>query len=214
MIKQCIQWYTPGSLRFVPVGTRTFGEPEFERCSGTENFLGTCRILDAGQLYHDARVTLLLDHRFCYTQFVNAVAQGDDILLQRRPFLVTGCDFGQLCIDHEILFIQLKRQFTELVFQAVQCLVHVVIIAKADLQAVLVACCPAITNLLASHVAADIRQQAFFKTFDRSNHVDFHQEVHTTAQIKAEVHGCGIKRTQPARGGRCQVESDQVLFLQ
>ena len=53
----------------------------FEGGGGTDDVLGAGSILHTGQLNHDTLITLLLDHRFCHTEFVDPFAQGSDVLL-------------------------------------------------------------------------------------------------------------------------------------
>ena len=58
--------------------------PVFQGRRRTEDTLGLPRILYARQLNDNAACTLLLNDGFCDTEFVNAISQGQDILLQGK----------------------------------------------------------------------------------------------------------------------------------
>src|SRR5690606_10809111 len=55
----------------------------FQRRGGAEDALGLGGVLHARQLDHDAVRALALDHRLGHAELVDAVAQGDDVLLHR-----------------------------------------------------------------------------------------------------------------------------------
>ena len=56
----------------------------FEGGGTAEDVLGLGRVLHARQLHHDAVDALLLDHRLGHAEFVDAVVQRGDVLLDRR----------------------------------------------------------------------------------------------------------------------------------
>ena len=56
---------------------------DFEAGGAAEDVLGLGGVLDAGQLHHHAVRALLLDDRLGDAQFVDPVAQGEHVLLQR-----------------------------------------------------------------------------------------------------------------------------------
>jgi hypothetical protein len=57
---------------------------DFQGGGAAEDVLGLGGVLHAGQLHHDAAGALLLDHRFGHAEFVDAIAQGGDVLLQGK----------------------------------------------------------------------------------------------------------------------------------
>ena len=71
-----------------PVGGRAVYQAVFERCGGAEDVLGARGVLHTRQLHHDALQALLLYHGFGYAEFIDTVAQGHDVLLQRAATLL------------------------------------------------------------------------------------------------------------------------------
>ena len=70
-------------------------ETEFQGSGGSQDLLGTGGILNTGQLNYHAIGTLTLYQRLGHAQFVDAVSNNIDILING-----IGSDLGQLGLSH------------------------------------------------------------------------------------------------------------------
>ena len=63
----------------------------FQRGRASQNVFRLGRVLHAWKLHHDAVGALLLNHRFGHAEFVDAVVQGGDVLLDRLLLHASCC---------------------------------------------------------------------------------------------------------------------------
>ena len=104
-----------------------------------------------------------------------------------------------------------RAQIGLAVGDGVACLVARLGIAELDDQAVALAVHAGVTQVLVAHDGAQVGRHRVEALGQRALHVDLEQEMHAAAQVKAEVHRQRVQRGQPARGGRKQIERDDVL---
>ena len=176
--------------------------------SAPEYVLRASGILHAGQLHNDAVSALLLDDRFGDTEFVDAVAQGCDVLFERR---LLGVDQGlrrqggcQTVLAG--IFTGLDGEITGEFLQLATCFVARFGVTKTHENALTFATNTGVSDLLVAQRVADETQlpvEAFI--LDRL-HVDLQQEMDTTAQIKTQIHRQRVDRGKPRRRIGNQVE--------
>src|SRR6185312_294875 len=82
VVEAIIGRHVAGARRFLRVHALVFGVV-FQRRHRAQHALGFGGVLHARQFHDDARFTLLLDQRFGYAEFIDAVAQRGDVLGDR-----------------------------------------------------------------------------------------------------------------------------------
>ena len=162
----------------------------FEGRGTAEDVLGLGGVLHARQLHDHAVGALLLDNRLGNTEFINAVAQRGDVLLQREFLgLALGLN-AQRTVDAEFaaFFAGLQLQVGHVLGNARQCFFAQRGFAKAHGDRLAFACESGILQALLAQHAADVVGVGveFFR--QRRLHIDLHQEMHAAAQIETEVH--------------------------
>jgi hypothetical protein len=68
------------------MGVGRVGEPCFQCCRAANDVLCLRRVLHTRQLDHDTVGALLLDYRFRHAEFIHAVMQRDNVLLECTVF--------------------------------------------------------------------------------------------------------------------------------
>ena len=106
-VQLCIGRHPTALSGICPIRKRPVYHPVFERGGRTKYLLGNRRILYTGQLNDNALPPLLLDNRLCYTEFVDSIAQGNDILLQRRAALLIHRLLSQIGMQKKLGGIRL-----------------------------------------------------------------------------------------------------------
>ena len=162
----------------------------FQRRGAPENILGARRVLHAGQLHHHAIHALLLDHRLGHAQLVHAIAQGQQVLLHGR---ILNAPFGfrfERRLQHKLAasLFGVQRVVVETLLDFRFALAARLGIAELHQQHIAFAADAGISNLLIAQRAADIAGRRFQRLAQRGVHVNLQQEMHTAAQIQAEIH--------------------------
>ena len=198
------------------VARMRFDQPQFEAGRAAEQFFRARGVLHARQLHDDAVGALLLDDGLGHTQFVDAVAQRRDVLLegqvlgalllfrlQRRHqaqfaalLLLVQCDFGRRGFDF------LAR------------LVAAFLVAELDQQALAFAHDAVVRNAFVAQQAAHAAGGPVELLGQRGGHIDLQQEMHAAAQVEAQVHGQRADGGQGARAARHQVQRDDEVFAE
>jgi hypothetical protein len=171
----------------------------FQGGGAAEDVLGLGRVLHAGQLHDDAVGALLLDHRLGHAQFVDAVVQGGDVLLDGE-FLDALLRFrlergGQLEVGAVLDFVTSRSGWA--VLDGGARLVAHLGVAEADGELVAFAGDAAVAHVLVAHQGAQVGGGGVEALGQRPLHVDLQQEMHAAAQVQAQVHGQGVHRGQP-----------------
>ena len=92
-------------------------------------------------------------------------------------------------------------------------LVAIVVFAEANHDALVVAIDAAVANILVTQQGANIGGGGVKPLGQSALQIDLQQEVHTAAQIEAQVHGQCVNGGQPLWRGRQQIEGDDVLAV-
>ena len=190
--------------------------PDLERRRAAEDVLGARGVLHARQLDDHALGALLLDDRLRHAQFVHAVAQDLDVLLD-RAFLDALLRFGLQPGD--------EPQFVGAVAVAQREIGIVLVDGDAGLDALgrvlepqhdvaAVARDAAVLDLLAAHERADVGRVAVAGLVDGGLHVDLQQEVHAAAQVQTQVHRQRADGRQPLRRRGQRIQRDDVVFAE
>jgi hypothetical protein len=189
-------------------------QPELEGGRRTEDAQGFVRVGHAGQLHDDAVEPLAGDDRLRNAEFVDAIAQRRDVLLDREVLALLDLGRAQLDSDGAALteHIGVDGQVRVLLAQQVRDLLRIVAAAKSDLNRVDAVAGHARERdaLLAQHravVALHAREQLL----DRALRVDFVHEVNAATQVEAEAHRFQSQRAHPARRARHVGQRHQVL---
>ena len=207
---------TEGNGTIVVLGGAGFGavfhQTHFQRGGTAQNVLGLGRVLNAGQLHHDAVDTLLLNHRLGHAQFIDPVVQRHHVLLERLVLDAAGglrLDGGaQLVIGAVGCFRHLK--VWNLVLNEVFSRREGGRIAKPDFDHVAVAGNAAVADVLFTQRQANVTGQRLSALGQRSLHVHLQHEMHAAAQVQPEVHRVGIERGQPGGRARQQVQCHHI----
>src|SRR5574340_735467 len=189
---------------------------DFQSGGAPEDLLGLGSVLHARQLHHHAVDALLLDDRLGHPQFVDAVAQRGDVLLQREildallRLQVQARHHGELAA----LLPFLQQQVRKGLLQLRHALPALRLIAKPDYNRLTLAGNAGVMDLLFPQQPADVSGIALHGLVQRRFHVHLQQEVHPAAQIQAEVHRQRPDMGQPGRRARQQVERGNIAVPQ
>ena len=191
-----------------------FDHAHFEGGGAAEDVLGLGRVLYARQLDHDAVGAGLLDDRFGHAQFVHAVVQGGDVLADGVFLHLADFRFGEGGDQAAGVVVGAQGQVGQLAGDDVFDGLEGGFVTGADFQRIAGTADLAVADLLGLEFAADVAGVAFQRLVDGGFHVDFQQEVHAAAQVKAEEHRVGLDRGEPGRGRGEQVQCDDVMVAQ
>ncbi len=181
-------------------------EPELQRRRRAEHAQRLVRVLHARQLHHDAVHALPGDDRLRDAEFVDAIAQRRDVLLDREVLalldLVRAQRDGQAGAFRT--GVRVERQVRVLLAQGGSGPVEVGRVAQHDPDRVVRGVAgdagewDAFVAQQQPVVAFHARQQLL----DGTLHVHFVEEIHAAAQVEAETHRFQPERTHP--GGRAR----------
>ena len=178
-----------------------FNHADFQRGCAPQNVLGLGGVLYARQLNHDAVLALLLDHGLCYTQFIDAVVQRGDVLLERlvlNPACGLGLDAGAQLVFSPLGAID-GLEVGKLICDQPLGRVQGCRIAKADFNGLPVAADAAVADVLFPECGAQVARQRLRLLRQRRLHVHLQHKVNTAAQVQAEVHRKRMQGCQPVR---------------
>ena len=166
-------------------------------------------------MHHHAVDTLLLDDRFGHTQFVHAIAQRGDVLLQREFLRAVHCLKLESRDDAKIrVTLCLQIQIGQRFFDFGNTFGLRVLVAKAHHHGVFLAGDAGVLDFLVAQRAADIADGGIDFFVERSLHVHLQQKMHAAAQIQAQIHRQRADGRQPMRAARQQVERHHVVVTQ
>ena len=173
--------------------------PVLQGRRGADNAFCRHRVLNARQLDNDAPVTLLLNNRFGNAQFVNAITQRDNVLLQGQLADLPGLFLTDPHIKHKDLALVGISQFqvTEFVVDQLAASIAVFRGTEFDLQLFTLRTNTEVAYLVLAQQGAQVGTVTFQGLLQCSIHVHLHQEVHTAAQVQAKVHGLCIDCLKP-----------------
>ncbi|SBP87233.1 hypothetical protein THIARS_50481 [Thiomonas delicata] len=188
-------------------------QAHLQRRRAPQDVLGARRVLNARKLDHDAIAALLLDDGLGHAEFVDAVVQGGDVLLDRIVLgLLDGlrteldadgtsgrrCGIGDDGISRDLLDDRLRR------------LEHLGI-AEIDLDLVAHPMQFAVAHVLVAQRCFQFARDRIQFFLDGGLHVDLQQEMHATAQIETQVHGHRMQGGEPSRRQAQQIDGDHVV---
>ena len=182
------------------------------RTEHAQRFVG---ILHAGQLHDDAVEALAGDDRLRDAEFVHAIAQRGDVLLDREVLPLLDLRRAQTDRDGSALAegVRVNGQVRVLLAQQARKPLRVVATAQTDPDRVdAVAGHAGERNaFLAQHravVALHAREQLLHSPL----RVDFVHEVDAAAQVEAEAHWLESQRTHPARRAGHVGQRHEIFF--
>ena len=188
----------------------------FQRGGAPQNLLGARRVLYARQLHHHAVQTFLLDHRFGDTQFVHPVAQGQQVLLY--------CGFLyalrrlRLERDEQVEFLACILVVQGVIGIALLdfgfTLAARICIAELHHQRIAVPIHAGIRDILFAQRAAYVFGGCIQRFGQCGLHVHLQQEMHTAAQIQAQIHRQCVQVGQPPRRTRQQIQRNHIIIAQ
>ena len=186
---------------------------DFQGRGAAQNFLGFGRVLHPRQLHHHAVGALLLNDRLGHAQFIDAVLQRGDVLLQRR--LLRALDRFRLdragqaeFAAREILLGEYQIRLVALQQRAR--LGAGVGVAELDHKGAAFTADAGMAQGLVAQLGSAIPAQVLQPLGQRGLHVHLQHEVHAAAQVQPKVHGQGVDGGEPVGRGREQVEGDDV----
>ena len=180
----------------------------FEARGAAENILGARGVLHARQLHHDALGALLLDDRLGNAQFVDAVSERRDVLLDGRLLGFRLRLGGERRDDAELArpVYGLQRKIGRDALDLALRLVASVGVAELDDDGLCLAHDAGIGKFLLTQRVANIRDLAVEPLGERGLEIDLQQEVDAAAQIEAEIHRQRIDCGKPLGGIRDQIQ--------
>ena len=190
------------------------GEARFERGRAADDVLRLRRVLHARQFDHDAVGALLLDHRLGHAEFVHAVMQRGDVLLERgvlHGFLHRRRERADQL--HAAVWSGLRGplEFADAAAQLLGRRVRRGLVGEIDHHRLVDAVHAAVADVVVAQQRARVRSVGIELLVQRAGHVDLQQEVHAAAQIETEVHRQRVQGGQPARRRALQVQRDDEL---
>ena len=190
---------------------------ELQGRGGPQDLLGARGVLHAGELYHDARLALLLDDGLRDAELVHAIAQGGQVLLQ-----------GQLALFFHILGLdsEPERRVGPVVlpgrgqvggFLGDDRLRFGTVVGIAEGHedtAVLLARHGLVAHLVVAQERAEIGHEALLEHALGGLHVHLHEEMDPATEIEAQEHGLGADGAQPRRGRGGEVQGHHVIVAE
>jgi hypothetical protein len=178
-----------------------FDHADFQRRRAAENVLGLGRVLHARQLDDDAVGTLLSDHRFGYTEFVDPVVQ--------RRHVLPDCELldslhrlGLERADQPQVFafaLVGQQQVGLVVLDKVPRLAARFGVTEANEHPLALAADAAVADRLVAQQTAQVSADRVQPFGQSALHVHLEEEMHPAAQIEAEIHRQGAQAGQPLR---------------
>ena len=194
------KWHGSGAA-FSRTGFSAFiDHAHFQRGGTAQDVFGFGGVLHARELHHNAVQPLLLNHRFGHAQFVDPVVQGGDVLLEglvldpSRRLGLDGCCQLEFGAHRSIKRLQIRKVVLNDDLGSGQGLG----IPKADFNQLAIAADAAVAHVLFTQGGANVTGQGLGLLGQRGLHVDLQHEMHAATQIKAQVHGEGMKGREPS----------------
>ena len=183
----------------------------FQGGGGTNHAFGFGGVLHAGQFDHDAIFALTLDNGFSHTEFVDAIAQGGQVLLDRA-----GSDLLHFRLRH-------GGQNTRGIISKGQCglrlgegRVGFVDITRAiehhAQRAAAITLHRAISHPRIAQAGTDVIGKCVKALVDGRLLVYLHRKVHAAHQVQAQHHGLAAQFGQPCRHGGGQIQRHRVVL--
>jgi hypothetical protein len=167
-------------------------QPQLQRGGAAEDVLGLRRVLHTGQLHHDAVDALLLDHWLGHAEFVDAVVQRGDVLLERL-LLHAPRRFGRHGGQQAKVGCLRDLQVRELGADQVERSALGLGVASAQFDGLAVATDAAVPHALFPEQGAKIGGQHVEPALQCRSHVDLQHEVDAAAKVEAQVHRRGTE---------------------
>ncbi|CAJ9898899.1 Uncharacterised protein [Burkholderia pseudomallei] len=199
----------------IRVRVQRIGEARLERRGAADDVLRLRGVLHARQLDDDPVVALLLEDRLGHAEFVDAVVQRRQVLLERR-FLDGLLDGRRERADDLIAAAaRLRRplEFGDGRGEQLARLLGGVLVGEVRDDRLIDAGDAAVANALVAQLRAGVGRVGIELLRECARHVDLQQEVDAAAQIEAEIHRQRVQRGQPARRRALQVQRDDVLRI-
>ena len=190
-------------------------EAKFQGRGRAEDFLGADRILDTGQLHHDPAVALALNHGLGNAELVDAVLQRRDILFHGGTtlFLERGLVIGDVDERAAVVAAIGEYKIAVLVLEHRPRGIALAGVDEAHGNLPAIGLHRPIAQFFLAHEAAQLVGVALQRLADGRIHVDFHQKVHTAAQVEAEIHRQRVQRGKPVGGCRREVERNRIAAV-
>ena len=178
-----------------------FNHANFQRGRAAENFFGACGVLHAGQLHHNTVRALLLDNRLGHTQFVHAIAQRGNVLLEREFLRARDglqLEFGNN-LEFRAILLRFQFQIGKRLFNLGQPLRLRIFVAESHNHVIPVTGDAGILNTLVAQRTAYIAYRGVDFLVERGLHVHLQQKMHAAAQIQTQIHRQRADGSQPLR---------------
>ena len=215
IVKQFRVWrnltvHRSGSIRIF------INQTEFESRCRAQNFLGPRGILNTRQLNNNTCRTLTLNQWLCHTQFVHTVTNNGDVLFQRifRYGFLFGLRHGRLNPELTFIFIISESQINMAFTQMRQPFLLSIAVTESNNNITTGTTNTSITNAVFTQRGTEVLNQLFLRLAERFVHIHFHQEVHTTAQVKTQFQWACANGCQPFRCGGSQVQRRNKFVAQ
>ena len=165
-------------------------------------------------MHHDAIRPLPLHHRLGHAQFVYPVIQRGTVLIHR--VILHFLEGGRVQVEHQhpLLGIGIQREFRQRVTQQGAGGIGVCGVGELHAQLLAILLHVAVTNAFVFQRQFDLAGPGFHALVHHRFHIHLQQEMHTTAQIQAQIHRRSTNGTQPSWSSGRQIQGHHIVIAE